>query len=132
MVHWLKRSPWPAWIVYGALVAVALAFTWDGDLDIGVAQGVFLAAWLGFLAYSIHCSRHENFMRSLKAIIQYRWGRQIGTDLYLGLALAMAIMYYHGGAVAVAVWLVPTLIFANLSILLYFGLHLDDFAGLGA
>lgn len=57
------------------------------------------------------------------------WGRQIGADLYLGLFLALLIIYLHEGALAAFLWTVPTLAFANLSILLYFAIHFDAIVG---
>lgn len=56
------------------------------------------------------------------------WGRQIGIDLYLGVGLAMLLIGLHGGALTALLWLVPTIIFVNLSVLLYFAIHLDEIA----
>jgi hypothetical protein len=62
---------------------------------------------------------------SIGKIAELHWGRQIGADLYLGLCLALFIVYLHEGAVAALLWALPTLAFANLSILLYVAIHFD-------
>ena len=54
--------------------------------------------------------------------------RQIGADLYLGLFLGLIIVYLHSGFIAVLLWLIPTLVFANLAMLLYFAIHFDAIA----
>ena len=57
------------------------------------------------------------------------WGRQIGADLYLGLLVAIFFIYLNEGAVVALIWFLPTLAFANLSILLYIALNFDTIVG---
>lgn len=120
-----------SWGAYVAFVALALYFNWhprvfafDGQL--GVVKLLVWGLFAGFLGYSIYCSSRENIFRSVPKISQLHWGRQIGADLYLGLLLALFVIYLNEGALAAALWLLPTLAFANLSILLYFGIHFDS------
>lgn len=123
-----------SWVAYFAFAACVLVvdgherlFAFDGRL--GAAK---LLVWLvlaGFLAYSIHCSRRENLFRTVGRIAEFHWGRQIGIDLYLGLMLALLIIYLHQGTLVAALWALPTLAFANLAILLYFAVHFDAIVG---
>lgn len=126
-------SGWILWGVYAAFAAFALitgtnesTFRFDGSL--GAVKAMVWAAWLAFLAYSIYCSFRENFVRSVKSIATMYWGRQIGIDLYLGLFVSLLVVYLFGGPVAVLIWLVPVLIYANLAILLYIAIHFDGIA----
>ncbi len=111
-------------------VALAIYFNWHPELfsfsgDLAMVKAVIWLIWLGFLGYSIYCSTRENIFRTVKSMASFHWGRQIGLDLYLGLVLAMFIIFLNEGVVAVLLWLVPTLLFANLSILLYFAIHFE-------
>ncbi len=122
-----KAFFWGAFVVFAAC---ALTFNWHGAIFAfgGPLAGVKLLVWAcfaGFLAYSIHCSARENLFRSVARIAELHWGRQIGADLYLGLLLALLIVYLHEGALAALLWALPTLAFANLSVLLYFAIHFD-------
>jgi hypothetical protein len=119
------------WGVFVVFVACALFFGWHDrlfafDQPMGAGKLVVWACFAGFLAYSIHCSSRENLFRSVAEITELLWGRQICADLYLGLLLAMGIIYLNEGFVAALLWLVPTLLFANLSILLYAAIHFDS------
>ncbi len=53
------------------------------------------------------------------------WGRQISADLYLGLFIALIIIFLNDGALVTLLWLVPILISANLAVLLYLALNFD-------
>ena len=127
------------WGLYVGFATYAIyTYRHDGMFNLdGPLAGLKIAVWIalvGFFAYSIYCTARENFFRSLREIAKLHWGRQIGTDLYLGLFVAMIIIYLNEGAVAVLIWFLPTLVFANLSILLYVALNFDTivqkFAGL--
>ncbi len=118
------------WAAYVVFVVLALYLSWHEDIVAlaGPLAGVKLLVWMGFaafLTYSVYCSARENLFRSVEKIAELHWGRQIGADLYLGLLLALFIIYLNEGAVAVVLWAIPTLLFANLSILLYFAIHFD-------
>jgi hypothetical protein len=127
----MKNSKSVFWATYAAFVLAALyfgghenLFSFSGPLA-GVKFAIFLCLAV-FLVYSIYCSTRENLFRTVGKIWQLHWGRQIGIDLYLGLVLALFIIYLNGGMVAVALWIIPTLMFANLSILLYFAIYFDE------
>ncbi len=105
------------------------SYWYDDMFSLGVPLGGLKASvWivlLSFLAYSIHCSRHEDLFRTVGTITKLYWGRQVGIDLYLGLIVALFVVYLNEGAMVALVWLLPTLAFANLSILLYLALNFD-------
>lgn len=121
------------WGAYVAFVACALYLNWhDRMLDFGGPLGMLkLAVWaalLGFLAYSFHCSLHEDLFKTVRNMGRFYWGRQIMIDLYLGLFLAFIVIYLNEGWLAVLLWLIPMLFFANLAFLLYFAIHFDAIA----
>ena len=119
------------WGFYAAFVAFALStntnettFQFDGPL--GGVKAMTWVALLVFVAYSIYSSTRENFFRSVRSIASLYWGRQIGADLYLGLYVALLIIFLHEGPGVALLWLAPTLIYANLVILLYVAIHFDS------
>ena len=120
------------WGVFAAFVACAVGFGWHAALfrfdgAMGAAKAVVWLAFLLFTAYSIYCSGRENIFKTVRTMARLHWGRQIGIDLYLGLALSLAVIYLHeGSVVAVALWLVPVLLFANLATLLYVAVHFES------
>ena len=121
------------WGAYFAFAIFALAtnmqettFQFSGLLG-GVKAMVWLALLI-FLGYSVYCSFRENFFRSVRSIAALSWGRQIGADLYLGLFVSLLIVFLNEGAFVLLVWLVPTLIYANLTILLYVAINFDSIA----
>ena len=99
-------------------------FRFSGPLG-GIKAMVWLA-YFGFLGYSVYCTFQENFFRSLRVFASLHWGRQIGADLYLGLCVALLIIFLNEGLVVVLIWLLPTLIYANLAILLYVAINFDS------
>lgn len=119
------------WLAFAIFMACALYFNWHENIfasygRYAVGKYIVWAAFVGFLAYSIYCSSQENLFRSIGKIADLHWGRQIGIDLYLGLSLTLFIVYLNEGSVlAVLLWLLPTLAFANLATLLYFAIHYD-------
>ena len=120
-----------SWAAYAAFVAVALYFNWHPSLFSfdGNLGGLKLVAWatlVAFLFYSVYCSSKENIFRTIRKIAEFHWGRQIGIDLYLGLSVALVLIYLHEGFVAAALWALPVLLFANLAVLLYLGIHFDS------
>ncbi|MEM7532224.1 MAG: hypothetical protein AAF639_08610 [Chloroflexota bacterium] len=120
-----------AWGVYALFALLALAFNWHPDIFVFNGPMAFakIAIWLvylAFLIYSIYCSTKENLFKTAVKISRFHWGRQIGIDLYIGVALSLLLIYLHEGTLAVALWLLPSLAFANLSILLYFAIHFES------
>lgn len=120
-----------SWGVFAVFVACALGLEWRGETlefsgAMGAAKGVVWLAFLGFTAYSIYCSTQENIFKSIRSMAQLHWGRQVGIDLYLGLALSLSVIYLHQGSIAVLLWLVPVLLFANLATLLYVAIHFES------
>lgn len=119
------------WSIYTVFVVLALYFGWHPDLlnfsgDLALVKVLIGITYLGFLAYSSYCSMRENIFKTIAKMARLHWGRQIGIDLYLGLGLAMFVIYLNEGALVAALWLLPTLLFANLSILLYFFIHFES------
>ena len=120
-----------SWGAYAAFAAAALYLNWHPEVfsfdgSLGAVKLLVWGTLAGFLGYSIYCSSRESLFRTVSRIGELHWGRQIGADLYIGLLLALLIVYLNEGALAAALWALPTLAFANLSILLYFGLHFDS------
>ncbi len=118
------------WTLYAAFAVFAVAtnvtestFQFSGPLG-GIKALVWLIL-LAFLGYSVYCNYHENFFRTLKTMASLHWGRQIGTDLYLGLSIALFIIFLNDGLMVALIWLLPTLIYANLIVLLYLAIHFD-------
>lgn len=120
-----------SWGVYAVFVACALGLEWHSEIFqfsgvMGVAKGIIWLVFLGFTAYSIYCSNKENIFRSLKSIARFHWGRQIGIDLYLGLALSLSVIFLHQGSIVLLLWIVPVFLFANLATLLYVAIHFES------
>lgn len=121
-----------SWGPYSVFVALAITLNWHEQMlsftgAAGVGKAVVWMCLLAFLAYSIVSSQRENFFKAVKTINQTYWGRQIGIDLYISVSLSLTIMYLHSGSwLVLGLWLVPTLLFANLAILLYVAIHFDS------
>ncbi|MFA0813090.1 hypothetical protein [Microbulbifer epialgicus] len=120
------------WVLFAIFFFVAIYFH-EGE-SLFISQGKYpagkLLVWLvfiSFLAYSVYCSTKENIFRTIRAIYPLHWARQIGIDLYLGLGVAMFIIYLNEGSILVLVfWLVPIILFANLAVLLYLAMNYDS------
>ena len=119
------------WGLYVAFVLYVLienvretTFQFSGTL--GVLKAIVWITLIVFLSYSVYCSFRENFFRSVRSIATLHWGRQIGIDLYLGLMIAIFIIFLNEGALVVLIWLVPILIYANLVVLLYLAINFDS------
>ncbi|MEO9803233.1 MAG: hypothetical protein ABJF04_08305 [Reichenbachiella sp.] len=120
------------WAVYFVLVVVAIIFN-GGEHPIissgPYAYGKYIA-WLAFIAftgYSYYCSTKESLFRTTKTMLKLHWGRQIGTDLYIGLSLFMIMVFFHQESiVAPLLWVLPAIAFVNLATLLYVALHYDS------
>ena len=79
---------------------------------------------IGFLIYTLRINSKENFFKSLKKLHPILWHRQMGLDLYIGLLTPLFIIYLNEGSVlAMLLWFIPILIFANLATLLYLALN---------
>ncbi len=122
-----------SWAVYATFVTIALYVNWHPSLfsfdgTLGSLKLVVWSALIAFLFYSVYCSLKENIFRTVPKLAEFHWGRQIGVDLYLGLFVALILIYLNEGFFAVALWALPTLLFANLSVLLYLGIHFDSIA----
>lgn len=122
------------WGLYAIFAGLALYTNWHATLfrfdgPLGGVKLVFWLLFLGFLAYSVYCSSREDLFRTLGVMARLWWGRQVGIDLYLGLLIGMLIIYMNDGLSVALLWLVPTLLFANLSILLYVLINFDTLVG---
>ena len=120
------------WILYFTFAAYAIVSGWSPTLlDFSGAQGIGKAlAWLtllSFLIYSLYASSQENIIYIMRDMAASYWGRQIGIDLYLGVAIVLSLIYLNEGSLLIMlIWLVPVLIFANLATLLYLAIHFDQ------
>jgi hypothetical protein len=124
-----KGLLWGGFVAFVAGVLLvdghARLFAFDGSL--GLVKLLVWVACVGFVAYSFYCSAHENLFRSIAKIGKLHWGRQIGLDLYLGLALTLFVIYLNEGSwLVVLAWLVPTLLYANQVTLLYVAVHFEE------
>ena len=119
------------WGIYGAFAGYAIYANWHSAMfqfggPLWIWKAILWATLAGFLAYSVYCSSREDLFRSIGVILTMHWGRQISADLYLGLLVGMFFIYLHDGAVIALIWLLPTLAFANLSILLYMAINFES------
>ncbi|MXP32600.1 hypothetical protein [Parerythrobacter jejuensis] len=120
------------WAVFAVWVAVAIAISWDDRQfalsgPVGFAKVVLIAVWLGFLAYSWHCMRYENFVKSVREIWDKYWGRQIIVDLYISVFLSIALVFLVTGSIwQTLFWSIAMIPFANQAILLFVILYLDE------
>ncbi len=118
------------WGIYGAFASYAIYANWHQTMfqfggPLGAVKIALWAALIGFLAYSVYCTSREDLFRSIGVIATLHWGRQIGADLYLGLFVGIFLIYLNEGAVVALIWVLPTLAFANLSILLYMAINFE-------
>lgn len=119
------------WILYG--IFVALAVTFKNHEALFVSRGPYpfgkTMLWLilgFFLLYSLHCHIKEDFFKTMSITGKYYWTKQIGIDLYLGVALSASVIYLNEGSLlVVGLWIVPLILFANLATLLYFAMNYD-------
>lgn len=124
-----------SWMLFAAFVALALGLHWHAQLLVfsglvGAGKALVWLVWLAFVGYSIHCSRRENIVKSIRGMARLYWGRQIIIDLYLGVALFLALIALHQGAVVMLAWLLPVLLFANQATLLYLAIHFESLLAL--
>ena len=127
------------WAAFVGIVACAIYFARHENIPfspgpLGAVRLLIWAAFFGFTGYSFYCSFKENLFTTIGKLAKLHWGWQIGLDLYLGLSLMLFVIYLNEGSLlAVLLWLLPTLVFANQLTLLYFALHFDSIvAKLGA
>ena len=117
------------WIAFLAFCAAAIYF--KGDEPLFYSEGPYAAgkyiAWamfFGFLGYTFYCSSKKSFLKSVPHIWKEIWVRQISIDLYIGIVLSCAVIYFHEGSLLILLlWLGPILLFANLAVLLYVAMN---------
>ncbi len=120
------------WVVFAIFAFTAMYFH-DGE-PLFISHGAYPAgkaiAWIifiWFLLYSIYCSTKENIFKTIKTIFPLHWARQIGIDLYLGLAMTTFLIYLNEGSLLIlALWFIPIVLFANLASLLYVAMNYDS------
>ena len=119
------------WVIF--IVFAIMGFVTKKDTSIFISHGpypfgkyIIWLIFLGFLGFTIYCSKKENFFKSIKRLNEMYWGRQVGLDLYIGLLFPLLVIYLHGGSFVFLLWIVPVLINANLFTLLYFALNYDS------
>lgn len=92
----------------------------------GLLRWGALIALVMFVAFTLYSAGTESFWGSIKKIWALRWGKQVTFDLYLGLLLFGAIVYFSERSAAVALaWLLPSLALGNIVPLLYFVLRFE-------
>ena len=120
------------WVVYFGFIIFAIITGKDEHIFISngaypLGKYIVWLMYLSFLGYSLYCSTKENFFKSLKNIYPFLWARQIGMDLYIGLALTSYLIYLNEGSILVlAIWILPILIYANLITLVYVAINYDS------
>ena len=131
----MSKSVLLSWVLFAAFVALALGLHWHAQLWVfsgaaGVGKALVWLAWLAFVGYSIHCSRRENIVKSIRGMLRLYWGRQIILDLYLSVALFLVLIVVHQGALVMLAWLLPIVLFANQAMLLYVAIHFESLLAL--
>jgi hypothetical protein len=87
---------------------------------------VALVILILFSSYTIYAGWRESFWKTLKGILQKKWGLQIFTDLFLGLLLFNFIIYLNEGSAWIAIgWFTASLILGNITTLFYFVLYFE-------
>ncbi|MCU0446730.1 MAG: hypothetical protein MUE85_17625 [Microscillaceae bacterium] len=119
---WAFLAVWVAGVLYQETNAQTFSLQTP---YIGFKLGLWLL-FIGFTAYSYYCSTRENIFKIFKIMAGLHWGRQIGIDLYLGVALSLGLIFLHQGLWVMLLWLVPCLIYANIVTLFYFAVHFDS------
>jgi hypothetical protein len=122
-------------LLYIAFVIAVIGTNWheklfDFSQKMALGKVLILLIWLSFSILTIKYSIEENFFKSLKKITDFRWGRQIGLDLWVGQTLALIIVYWFTGSfLTVLLWLIPFIVFGNLATLLFFFMNYDALVG---
>ncbi len=120
------------WIFYVVFLLCAILFggregVISTESEYAASKYIRLLVFIGFLAFSIHATRRENFFRSIGRMGAMLWGRQVGLDLYISVFLSLALIYLvEGSVVVLLLWLVPVLLYANLAILPYILLNFAE------
>ncbi|MCA9541720.1 MAG: hypothetical protein KC620_22640 [Myxococcales bacterium] len=120
------------WLAYLAFAAGAFALTADERLFSFSGRGApgkaaVWVVWIGFLLYSVVASTKANLFDTIREMSGDWWGRQIGTDLYIGITMFAALIYFNEGSpLTLLIWLAPLIIYANLTTLLYLAIHYDQ------
>ena len=123
------------WVFFAVFVVLAVLFNSEPVVQSNgpFAFGKYIAwlAFFAFLFYTLDISRKESFYKSLRRMSPILWSRQIGVDLYIGVTMFLVLMYINEPSLLTfMLWVIPTLIFANLATLLYLALHYDSIVGL--
>lgn len=85
-----------------------------------IIRWIAIAVFVVFSLYSLYLFKAENFFRSIKAILAYKWGQQIVMDLYTGILIFGFIVYLNEASVFITLgWLVAFCIIGNPATLFY-------------
>ncbi|MEM6914728.1 MAG: hypothetical protein AAF511_12205 [Pseudomonadota bacterium] len=120
------------WCGFALYVVIALVTQWDNDLlrvdsSVGGVRWVLIMMWLSFCTYSLVSAVRENFFKALRTMLQSYWGRQICIDLYISVLLSIGLVWMVTSSVIETIlWSLAIIPFANLAILLFVILRLDD------
>jgi hypothetical protein len=119
------------WVIYLLFVFSIIYVNWHEQMfsinqQKPIGKILIWLMFIGFSCYTIYCSMNEHFMKSLRKILAFHWGKQIGLDLTLGLIVSLFVIYWHSGSLLFAfLWLIPCIAFGNLTTLLYFAIHYE-------
>ena len=120
------------WGGFALFVGVALVTYWDAKLlrvndTVGLARLGLISVWLAFTGYSIYCIPQESLWQSAKQILTLFWGRQVTADLYISVFLSIGLIWLVTGSLTeTLLWSLVSIPYANLAILLFIILHLDE------
>lgn len=123
------------WLFYAAFLIMAMNYGGREPLlatpeRMAAGKYLLLAIYVSFLVFSLDATARENFFRSIREINGLLWGRQVGIDLYISVALSLALIWLvEGSVLAVLLWSLPVLVFANLAILPYIMLNYSAIVG---
>ena len=112
------------WMFYAVFLILALLFGARENLVTTTApypmvKYLIFGGYIAFLAYSLIATERENFFKTVSTMNRLWWGRQVGIDLYISVALSLVLIWVIDGPVVLLLWAVPVIIFANLAILPY-------------
>jgi hypothetical protein len=118
-------------VLFSLFVIIVFITNWHDKIfsfsqPLAFGKVLLLTMLIGFTAFTFAISFKENFFKSLKKVIAYRWGMQIGLDLFIGQILFLFIIYFFTGSIlSVILWIGPFIVFGNLATMLYFFIHYD-------
>ena len=120
------------WGGFALFVCIALVTQWSDTLlkfddSKGLVRAGLIVIWLSFTAYSLYCIARESLLQTATDILRLYWGRQVGADLYISVLMSIGLVYLVTSSVTeTLLWSIAFIPFANLAILLFIILRLED------